>query len=199
MEAKIDEVENEAQSLLSQRDYEKLLTFFKATSDDEILLQNHYFDTMIGMKIVNQLPPGTTLRLRENPGGDLLQFKFPIKKGVKNEYKDELDNDTSFALFSSGIIPVGNVRAKLEELGIMESYTRLGALTVYRVQVITKWTDAKVFLDRSVYPDSFIDYRLEVESDSIDYSENILMDILGVYSIEKIEAVSKFETFLEHI
>lgn len=198
-EPKIDEIENEAKSLLSLKDYEMLLRHFKDDSGEEFLLKNHYFDTLIGMKISRDLPPGTTLRIRESLAGDALQLKLPIRKGVCNEYKDDLDINSKSILFSEGIIPLGNVREKLKELGIMELYSCIGSVATYRVQVETEWTSAKVFFDRVVYPDGFVDYEIEIESASIYYSENILFDILRIFSIEKIEATSKFERFLEHI
>ncbi len=198
-EPKIDEVENEAKSLLSERDYEKLSLYFKTTPKQEILLKNSYFDTLIGNKIRNTQPAGTTLRVREEEKKpSILQLKFPIKKGTINEYKDNLYDKSYMDLFFEGIIPRGNVRMKLEQLGIMELYKDLGSATTYRVQVVTKWTDAKVFLDHVIYPDNTFDHELEVESDHFDYSEKILIDILEVFSIERTPADSKFERFLRH-
>ncbi len=194
------EIEKERFSLISEKDYNHYLDLFNIilNSNDFLLLKNHYFDTMIGLKIQNTLP-GSTLRIRESIEGDFLELKSRQEDGSNHEFKDELDRNTKSILFSEGIIPVGNVREKLRELKILELYTLLGSLSVYRVQVVTKWEDVKVFLDKCFYPSGYIDYRIEVESGHMDYSEKVLIDILSSRGLEMVPVKSKFETFLENI
>lgn len=195
MKPQIDEIENEAKANLSEEKFNELKNYFKIGPTSVVQQINKYFDTA-NKDIRKKLPLGTTLRVRNKKGNDVLEFKVRKENKGTEEYKDILTNETYENLFENYELPDGNVKAKLTELGITGPFYYLGDLDTLRSEAADhEWPDAQILLDESTFPGGSTDFELEVESHDYNYSHQVRDEICKKFDIKQTPVLNKIDRF----
>lgn len=195
--AQVSEIEKEAKNLLENEEFKALREHFCGSTGGAVQQINKYFDTP-NQDILNRLPPGTTLRVRNKEGKDSLEFKLPATENDDFlEYKTKLSDIACEALFEEGDLPDGDVKLKLAELGINGPFRYLGDLVTWRSTATrnNKWDGAVILLDESIHPNGLTDYEIEIESDDYAKSQEALKQIQAAFDIPTRNTPRKIERF----
>lgn len=193
------EIENEAKSMLSKTEYEKILSL--TIHKPGFIYKNNYFDN----KTFFLLHHGHTLRSREQDNKYRVDFKVKNENGSLSEYQTKLISEKQHErLKDRHMMPVGEVRSAVQEFATLNSldYKRLfvfmGYAVVYRIELTHKYgPKIRIYLDKTTFDVSGkVDYEIEVESDlSKEHAEEVLIDFMSVVQVLIIKSKSKYERF----
>jgi uncharacterized protein YjbK len=192
------EVELEAKNLLSKTDFATLKDFFKIEPGSFIQQTNKYFMDQENKLLVQ--PAGTTLRLRTKKGKMVLEFKFPQADGSTLEYATPISDQEYESLMDNGDIPTGAVNNALISLGITSKISFLGIANTLRSEAIINNTwGVEIVLDKTHYPGGKTDYEIEIESDDLQKSQDVLKELMTKFAIPIVSTPRKIERFYEAI
>lgn len=152
-----EQLEIEFKTLLTQAEYQHLLTQFTVAETDFITQTNHYFDT----PTYELQALGCGLRIRQFAQNGELTLKSPQTVGLL-ETTDLLDEtELNTLLMQKKIKQTGTVAQKIQSLGIEpQTVQPFATLTTKRAEI--KLPEGLMALDQSWYSDQ-VDYELELE------------------------------------
>ncbi|GGM24753.1 CYTH domain-containing protein [Paraliobacillus quinghaiensis] len=184
------EIEMESKNLLTETEYNKLFNYLELTPNQIKQQTNYYFETPDFQLKAH----GAALRIRVKDGQWQLTLKEPYQNGLL-ETHDHLTADEAEKWLSNQLIPKPHVKKQLNNMGItFESLNYGGALKTDRIE--TPYKQALVVIDYSVYNNTF-DYELEVESETKEKSEAVLLELIEQLNISKKPTKNKIERFYE--
>jgi uncharacterized protein YjbK len=200
------EHEREIKLLLSEDSYVKVLNRFnKAKQINQI---NYYFDTP-GYRLSKT---GSTLRIREHNGKYTLTLKIrnSIDQNQKvlseelsvsltpTEASDLLNKKKNLASYFGGSCN-GEITEFLASALVLETLNRaiyIGKLANQRIQ-LTMDNNRLIDLDKTTFPDSHVDYELEIENLS-EKDEIECLAVINNLNIEyKVSTESKYSRFIK--
>ncbi len=171
------EIENEFRTLISKKDYQKLLRKFNSTISLSKYsnMTNYYFDD----KKYSLTKNDVVLRIRKYKGGDYqLTLKIPLKE-ASQEISQLLNPLEVKHINKTGYLSKGEVSAYLHR------FTRNKIKIIAELKTRRKeyyFPDYIVVLDHSKYGDKE-DYTLEIEAKSIHIAKTIFDEILNKHHI----------------
>lgn len=175
------EIEKEKKASLSKKDYEYICNFFEGNIK-LIEIEDIYFDDMKRTLKKNN----SILRLRTENKETFLNLKEKQKDGSSKETKIELKSKENFIK--------GKSKEELKELKIEIDIEEIASFKIKRKEVIYK--NCKVHLDEVNLGNRFI-YEIEIESDKLETSEKILLEILHKCDIQFKKSKPKIASFFE--
>ena len=152
-----EELEIEFKNKLSEKEYYRLLDYYKADEDNFFVQENHYFDS--DQWVLKEKQAGLRIRILKDTAE--LTLKTPFDNHLL-ETTDCLSlADSKKLLLENKIDSTGQVAKKLKELGVKPSDVHLiGSLVTKRFEKpISK---GLIVLDQSFYGEQ-IDFELEFE------------------------------------
>lgn len=188
----VQEIEMESKNLLTEKEYNILIDFFELRKEDALLQINHYFETPT-FELKNK---GAALRIRKKKDIWQLTLKEPYQDGLL-ETHDTLTEKEANSWINNKLIAKPAVGQQLDHLGIDFQALRYGgSLKTNRIELPYK--QALIVIDYSIYNNTF-DYELEVESDTIKKSEDVLKSLMAQLQISKKPTPNKIERFYQSL
>lgn len=182
------EMEFEAKNLLSEQEYQLLLTHFKNNQPKTQI--NYYFETedfLLKSK-------GAALRIRELNNQSVLTLKQPKQSGLLETHV-KLTEKVKNQWLNGNPVVIPQFEVHLNALGLDPKKLKYwGKLTTDRIEIIKGQTT--IVLDKSYY-NNMIDYELEIEADTLDKANHQLDQLLKTYRIERKETVNKIVRFFQ--
>jgi len=187
MEKSNEEIENEAKSILTRKEYLSLLAALALNWKSAKPQTNLYYDTEDWKLILGN----TTLRVRQKKLGWELTLKRAAKdaKGVLEKNHRPFTVEQLEQLNADGTLPEGNVK---EALGHIKVYLQ-GQLITDRIEIPYK--GCKLALDINHYLGK-VDYEVGMEREDPTADEKkVLLELLETVSIPYRAAVPKSKRF----
>lgn len=181
-------MEIEAKNLLTEAEFNKLLTVFSIQQEEFISQSNHYFETKdLALKKNN-----CALRIREKEGKFTLTLKQQRENAVLETHQ-RLSLAEKNKLIEGEELVEGEVKAELTRLKIdLSTLAFLGTLKTERVEIDYK--NGLLVFDKSYYFNC-IDYELEYEGASFDTVWANFKDLLATHHIPIREMKHKIARF----
>ncbi|MED1202529.1 CYTH domain-containing protein [Heyndrickxia acidicola] len=150
------EIEIEFKNMVTREEFTQLLKNFSINSEDFSSQINHYFDTP-DFQLKNH---HAALRIREKNSQYTLTLKQPANEGLL-ETNEKLDTKTAADLLESGVLPAGEVKTAIEQMGIsLKDLACFGSLSTKRAEII--YQNGLLVFDHSSYFQKE-DYEIEYE------------------------------------
>lgn len=167
------EKEIEFKNLLTKKEFELFVSFFRIDEKDFRSQTNYYFDTQDNFFKDN----GMGFRLRVLKDHNELTLKQPIEKHVMEENtvlvsdqeRDAIINQTAFPS-----IPF------LEQFNLDSPLICIGSLQTNRIQL--PFENGTLFFDHSIYSQTE-DFEVEYESSDVKYGKKVFLDLLDSHNI----------------
>lgn len=166
-------IEVEFKTLLTEEEYEKLMTKFKGNRID--LQTNHYFDTpRFSLKALD-----ASLRVRQR---EFLELTLKRKKGYSmQEATTQIDDNTFEQMRENGIMPEGDIKNELSSLIGDQKIMNFMSLSTYRM--FFPYKNGVLFIDKSTYCGT-TDYELEYEAQSYHAGKKEFVEIINNLGIQ---------------
>lgn len=181
-------MEFEAKNLLTEQEYELLITHFNQNKPKTQI--NHYFETddfLLKSK-------GAALRIRELNNQYVLTLKQPEQDGLLETHvmiTEEIKNQW----LAGQIVVIPQFKNHLDKLGINpENLKYWGNLRTDRIEI--EQEQITIVLDKSFYNNT-IDYELEIEANSMTIAKDKLNQLLITHQIERKNTVNKIVRFFQ--
>jgi uncharacterized protein YjbK len=181
-------IEIEFKNMLTQKEYELLLTEFNFNKKDIVSQENHYFDTTdFALKGI-----GAALRIRYKNEYFEMTLKQPLKVGLL-ETNQTLTNHEAALAMEKGFLPEGPIKKIIEDNGIpFRNIKYFGSLKTERAE--KKYKQGLIVLDHSIYLNKE-DFELEYEVEDFLVGEKTFKDLLGEYQIPERKTENKIRRF----
>ncbi|OEH91604.1 CYTH domain-containing protein [Bacillus solimangrovi] len=184
------EIEIEFKNLLTKKEFQDFLTYYKLKEKDFISQTNYYFDTENFALKDKQ----SALRIRYKNGVYILTLKEPHTKGILETHEELSEEETNQMLTNGGCIN-GMITERLSEMMIDTSTLHLlGSLTTNRAEV--KQENALLVFDHSFYLEHE-DFELEMEVSNRNQGEIYFKQLLEKFKIPTRETPNKMERFFK--
>ncbi|OQA77884.1 MAG: CYTH domain protein [Tenericutes bacterium ADurb.Bin239] len=162
-------IEIEAKALLTKKEYNKVLKYFRLDVVDGYIQKNYYIDTE--KKDLRKL--GLSLRVRRL-NGYVMSFKLPMAEGLL-EKTQTLTREQFEDFESHGKFPEGDISDFVESLYINPCDLKIIAtLTTLRIE--QEYEDLTLAIDENRYGDTQ-DFELEMEATSMKKAQNLLKKV----------------------
>lgn len=188
-------IEIEAKVLITEKEYNNVLTRFKSQVIKEYDQINHYIDSDdLALKKL-----GIGCRIREKDNTYTLTLKAPMSEGLLE--KDETLNKEQFNAFvKRNVFPECNIEDFIRMLGVDPTSLKVQtALTTHRVEVAYEDNTYEFSIDKNTYND-LVDYELEMAGASLSKAKEKLKSIcLSTNTFYKDNLRSKETRALESI
>lgn len=169
-------LEYEKHILISKKEYNKLLNYYLLNCKNSKFLvnQNIYYDS--DNKIINN---NAVLRIRTiNYCNNELTFKTKSKNANK-EINIIINKDEIYDINRSGIIQNKTINKALKKIGVIKVY-KIASLKTLRYEFY--FQDSTIVIDKNFYCGK-IDYDIEIESNNMQKSNEILKNIIDKFKI----------------
>ncbi len=165
-------IEIEAKVLITEKEYNNVLTHFKDRVIKEYDQTNHYIDSDdLALKKL-----GIGCRIREKDGNYTLTLKAPMSEGLL-EKDENLTKDQFSALVKSAHFPECNIEDFIRMLGVDPETLRIQtALKTHRVEVFYEDNTYEFSVDKNSYNNQ-VDYELEMAGASLSKAKENLKSI----------------------
>lgn len=172
-------IEIEVKTLISQKDYEKVLEFFKDQQHEAVDQINYYIDT----EVADLRKHEVSLRIRRL-NGLVMTLKTPLSEGLLE--KSQLISEHEFNEFiSHRSFPTGPICDFIERLYIdPATLFPLAQLTTHRINI--PYEGYLLAVDKNTYADQ-VDFELEMEGSSLDKARIYLEQICTTIGIKFVE------------
>lgn len=181
-------IEIEFKNMLTQKEYQYLLEFFKITQDEIIIQENHYFDTA-AFDLKNAR---SALRIREKQNQFEMTLKQPAEVGLL-ETSQALTRKEAESAILFGKIPEGIIQQVLEGMNIpFAELEYFGSLITKRVE--KKVNNGLLVLDHSQYLNKE-DFELEYEVLDFEQGQKDFLTFLNDHGIPKRKTENKIMRF----
>lgn len=169
-------IEIEAKVLINEKEYNKVISYYKNNVIKEYDQINHYIDT-IDLKLKKM---GIGLRIREKDNTFTLTLKAPLAEGLL-EKDEEISKDQFNAFNKSNIFPNCNNMDFIRMLGVDPFKLKiLTSLETHRLEINNNDTEGYDFsIDKNTYNNK-IDYELEVSGPLLSKAKEILKEICNI-------------------
>ncbi|MGI6734645.1 MAG: CYTH domain-containing protein [Bacilli bacterium] len=162
-------IEIEAKALLTKKEYNKVLRYFRLDVVDGYIQKNYYIDTE--KRDLRKL--GLSLRVRRL-NGYVMSFKLPMAEGLL-EKTQTLTREQFEDFESHGKFPEGDISDFVESLYINPCDLKIIAtLTTLRIE--QEYEDLTLAIDENRYGDTQ-DFELEMEATSMKKAQNLLKKV----------------------
>ncbi len=165
-------IEIEAKVLINEKEYKRILSFFKDRVIREYDQINHYIDTdNFALKKI-----GIGLRIREKDNTYTLTLKTPMAEGLLE--KDEVLSEEVFnAFIKSNIFPDNGIADFIRMLGVnIEDLKRQTQLVTHRNEISYEDNTYEFSIDKNEY-NNVVDYELEMAGASLNRAKEKLKSI----------------------
>lgn len=165
-------IEIEAKVLITEKEYNNVVSHFLNRKISEFDQINHYIETEdFQLKKI-----GVGLRIREKDECYTLTLKAPMAEGLL-EKNEELTRLQFNSFMKRNLFPECQIKEFIKMLGVkIEDLKILTQLTTHRIDISM---DDRVYvfsIDKNVYND-LVDYELEVEGPSLNKAKDMLKSI----------------------
>jgi len=169
-------IEIEFKNILTKKEYEHLLKFFKVDTNQIFKQENHYFDTPnFSLKSKE-----TALRIRKKGLNFEMTLKQPADVGLLETNQTISEAEAQLA-FRFGKLPIGIIQRLIEESEIpFSTLEYFGSLITERVEF--EYQKGLLVLDHSIYLDTE-DYELEYEVKNYQNGKKIFIELLEQFKI----------------
>ncbi len=168
-------IEIEAKALLTKKEYNKVLRYFRLDVVDGYIQKNYYIDTE--KRDLRKL--GLSLRVRRL-NGYVMSFKLPMAEGLL-EKTQTLTREQFEDFESHGKFPEGDISDFVESLYINPCDLKIIAtLTTLRIE--QEYEDLTLAIDENRYGDTQ-DFELEMEATSMKKAQNLLKKVCNEVGI----------------
>ncbi|MDR0921401.1 MAG: CYTH domain-containing protein [Lactobacillales bacterium] len=183
-------LEIEYKTLLTEQNYQDLLTHFNFIKDEQFTQVNHYFDTdKLELK-----SRGMGLRVRTLESRAELTLKVPQPFGLL-ETTDNLTLEEATQVIEQEQIPDGFVKDELLKFHLKpEKLKRIGCLKTTRAE--KEISEGLLAIDESWYGNKH-DYELELEVKNPQTGEENFNKLLASLGIKKISSKNKVARMME--
>lgn len=182
------ELEIEAKNIVTEAEFNKLLTIFSIKNEQFITQCNHYFESDdLALKT-----KGCALRIREKNGRFTLTLKQQQIDGVLETHQT-ISKEEAIALMNGHPLLAGEIKDELELLQIhVATLNFLGTLKTERAEI--EYKSGLLVFDKSDYFDC-IDYELEYEGASKEVVWANFEELLTIHTIPLRETKPKIARF----
>jgi uncharacterized protein YjbK len=186
------ELEIEYKNLLTEKEYNTLLTHFQLDEDDFFTQENSYFDTT-DYQLKEQ---GAALRIRIKENMAEITLKTPQDGHLLETNQSISINTAKRFIEEKSFIPTGLIAQTLHSLGIDSStpIVLMAHLKTKRAEKVAG--DELIVLDQSWYGEK-MDYELEIEAKEATKGERAFSDLLKQFDIPKRKTKNKIQRAYE--
>jgi uncharacterized protein YjbK len=169
-------IEIEFKNILTKREYEGFLEYFKIGKNQIFSQENHYFDTPdYGLKSKE-----SALRIRKKGEIYEMTLKQPAAVGLL-ETNQIIGEEEAYKAIQQGRLPSGIIQRLIEDYEISFSTIEyFGTLITERVEL--EYMKGLLVLDHSIYLGKE-DYELEYEVENYQAGEKIFLELLNQFKI----------------
>lgn len=181
-------IEIELKNIITKKEFNSLIQFFKFNEEDFSNQENHYFDTEdFALK-----KAGCALRIRSKNNQFELTLKQPHNDGLL-ETNENIDTGTAEKMFQSGVIMSQSIKNSIKEMNIDPSLMQyFGSLTTRRAE--TEYKNGLIVLDHSFYLNKE-DYEIEYEVSNRDEGVEVFSSLLSQLKIPMRKTENKIMRF----
>ncbi|WP_185907845.1 CYTH domain-containing protein [Psychrobacillus soli] len=187
------EREIEFKNLLTQEEFDTLVTVFRLTSADFQTQTNYYFDTPDNYFKEKKMG----FRLRVLPNRNELTLKTPVQQHVMEEKTVILSNDERDAIIHENRFPTVSF---LEQIKDKDPLICIGSMQTNRAQIA--YNKGVLFFDHSLYSRKE-DFEVEYECGDVENGQKVFLQLLQEHHIpirptdKKIARLLKYNNSLE--
>lgn len=185
------EVEIEYKNMLTEKEYNTLLSFYGGSHPLTWIQTNHYADTP-DFKLKNA---GSALRIRELPDRSECTLKTPFNHHLLETTMLLNKEEAEQMLHSHSLILSEELNKKLSTIGISVQELRFfTSLTTERFEI--KKGSCLIVLDKNTFG-SKTDYELEIEADSEEEGWTFFQELLAAHHVPRREAQNKVKRAMD--
>lgn len=184
----VQELEIEFKNILTEVEYNNLLSAFSISPEQVHLQENFYFDTpSFSLK-----DSGCALRIREKNAGYTLTLKQPVEHGLLETHQT-LSKEEAQSMLDGGILIEGQITDIIRDLSINPlEITYFGSLQTKRAEV--QYKQGLLVLDASYYL-NHQDFEVEYEVTDEKIGHARFLELLSTHSIPVRKTENKIRRF----